>query len=125
MAQNLGARHWFVLFHELRHVFLHLFDGLRYDFFDEDNSDQKDLIEIEADNFALNSLIPQPLWDQCLSRFALSEESVRIDANNVGIDPSIIAGRIRRELGDYTILNSLIGQGLVRSQLEEADDVLD
>ena len=30
---------WFVLMHELGHVFLHLFDGLRYDFFDEEGGD--------------------------------------------------------------------------------------
>lgn len=116
---------WFVLFHELGHVFLHLFDGLRYDFFDEASAPDSDSIEREADNFALGSLIPDALWDQCLSRFALSEEAVRIDANHIGIDPSIIAGRIRQERSDYTILNSLIGQDQVRSQLLEVADDLD
>ena len=29
---------WFVLFHELGHVFLHLFEGIRYDFFDDETS---------------------------------------------------------------------------------------
>ena len=110
---------WFVLFHELGHVFLHLFDGLRFDFFDEEGAIGSDKIELEADAFALNSLIPAEAWDQCLSRFALSEEAVRIDAENLGIDASIIAGRIRRERGDYTILSSLVGHNTVRSQFEE------
>lgn len=116
---------WFVLMHELGHVFLHLFDGLRFDFFDEEGSNGGDAIEAEADKFALDALIPEALWDQCLSRFALSEESVKIDAETIGIDPSIIAGRIRRERGNYTILNDLIGRDQVRSQLEEASDDLD
>lgn len=116
---------WFVLMHELGHVFLHLFDGLRFDFFDEEVGNDGDTIEAEADKFALNTLIPEALWDQCLSRFALSEEAVRIDAGAIGIDPSIIAGRIRKERGNYTILNNLIGFGQVRSQLEEATDDLD
>ncbi len=116
---------WFVLLHELGHVFLHLFDGLRFDFFDEESASDTDSIEAEADQFALNALIPEELWEQCLSRFALSEESVRIDAENIGIDPSIIAGRIRKELGDYTILNSLIGQDRVSPQFKEAVDDLD
>ena len=116
---------WFVLMHELGHVFLHLFDGLRFDFFDEESAIDSDTIEAEADKFALNPLIPEDLWDQCLSRFALSEEAVRIDAEKIGIDPSIIAGRIRKERGNYTILNDLVGQGQVRSQLEEAGDDLD
>ena len=116
---------WFVLLHELGHVFLHLFDGLRFDFFDEESASGSDSVEVEADEFALNALIPEKLWDQCLSRFALSEESVRIDAENIGIDPSIIAGRIRKELNDFTILNELVGQGRVRQQFEEAVDDLD
>lgn len=116
---------WFVLFHELGHVFLHLFDGLHYDFFDEEGASDNDSIEAKADKFALDALIPEGLWDQCLSRFALSKEAVRIDANSIGIDPSIIAGRIRKEQGNYTILNDLVGQGQVRSQFEEAVDDLD
>lgn len=116
---------WFVLMHELGHIFLHLFDGLRFDFFDEESASDSDTIEAQADKFALDTLIPEDLWDQCLSRFALSEEAVGIDAKTIGIDPSIIAGRIRKERGNYTILNDLVGQGQVRSQLEEAGDDLD
>ena len=116
---------WFVLMHELGHVFLHLFDGLRFDFFDEESASDSDTIEAEADKFALDTLIAQHLWDQCLSRFALSEEAVRINAKAIGIDPSIIAGRIRKERGNYTILNGLVGQGQVRSQLKDASDDLD
>jgi HTH-type transcriptional regulator/antitoxin HigA len=116
---------WFVLFHELGHVFLHLFDGLRYDFFDEESASDTDSIEAEADRFALNSLIAEEVWDQCLSRFALSEEAVRTDADNLGIAPSIIAGRIRKERSNFTILNNLVGQNQVRSQFLEAVDDLD
>lgn len=116
---------WFVLLHELGHVFLHLSNGLRFDFFDEENASDSDSIEAAADKFALDALVPEELWDQCLSRFALSEEAVRIDADNLGIDPSIIAGRIRKERGNYTILNDLVGRGQVRSLFEEAGDDLD
>lgn len=115
---------WFVLFHELGHVLLHLMDGLRYDFFDEEGTTGNDKVEREADQFALDSLIPEGKWDECLSRFALSEEAVQIDAKNLGIDASIIAGRIRKERGDYTILTSLVGQGQVASQFEDDSDEL-
>ena len=116
---------WFVLFHELGHVFLHLFNGLRFDFFDDESASDSDSVEAEADKFALDALIPETLWEQCLSRFALSEESVKIDAENLGIEPSIIAGRIRKELNNYTILNELVGQGRVRGQFEKVADALD
>jgi HTH-type transcriptional regulator / antitoxin HigA len=110
---------WFVLFHELGHVFLHLFSALRLDFFDEEDNGSNDGIEREADKFALDCLIPEAAWKQCLSRFALSSEAVLIDAEKLGIDPSIIAGRIRKERGNYQVLNELIGSGTVRAQLGE------
>ncbi len=116
---------WFVLFHELGHVFLHLMDGLHYDFFDEEGTRESDKVETDADRFALDSLVPPDDWDKCLSRFALSEEAVQIDAGTLGIDPSIIAGRIRKEQADYTILNSLVGQGAVRPQLVEVDNAVE
>jgi HTH-type transcriptional regulator / antitoxin HigA len=114
---------WFVLFHELGHVFKHLFDSLKFDFFDEEeNGSKTDNIEQEADDFALNTLIPPDAWAQCLSRFAMTEEAVRIDAANLGIDPSVIAGRIRKERNNYLILNDLVGHNSVRVQLEGEDD---
>lgn len=115
---------WFVLMHELGHVFMHLFDGLRFDFFDEEGARDVDSIEADADKFALDTLIPAELWDQSMSRFALSKEAVMLDAEALNIAPSIIAGRIRKERGNYTILNDLIGQNQVRSQLEETQDDL-
>ena len=116
---------WFVLFHELGHVFLHLFEGLRYDFFDEEGGDAGDRVEVEADRFALTNLIPDDAWDQCLSRFALSEEAVRLDAEALRIDVSIIAGRIRKEQNNFNILSDLVGQKRVRPQFVEADDDLE
>jgi HTH-type transcriptional regulator/antitoxin HigA len=112
---------WFVLFHELGHVFLHLFSGLRFDFFDEEDELTSDDIEKEADQFALDRLIPPEIWDQCLSRFALSSESVRNDADRLGIHPSIIAGRIRKERNNYVILADMVGANTVRSQFEGMD----
>lgn len=107
---------WFVLFHELGHVYLHLMNGLLYDFFDEEDSSVGDQMELEADKFALDRLISDELWDQCLSRFALSEESVHLDAEKLGVHPSIIAGRIRKEQDNYSILTGLVGQDAVKKQ---------
>ncbi len=109
---------WFVLFHELGHVFLHLFDSLRMDFFDEENVTENDEIEREADQFALDKLISSKSWESCLSRFSMTKESVETDAKNLGIHPSIIAGRIRKERKKYTVLQDLVGQGTVRSLFE-------
>ena len=94
----------------------------RFDFFDEEEGDNTDRIEQEADDFALNTLIPPSVWEQCLSRFVLTEEAVLTDAENLGIDASIIAGRIRKERNDYTLLTRLVGQDAVRKQLESGND---
>jgi len=112
---------WFVLFHELGHVFLHLFSSLSMDFFDEKNDESGDAddIEREADTFALNSLIPEGQWSDCLSKFSMTKESVEMDAKRLGIHPSIVAGRIRNEKNNYTILNESIGRGEVRVSFGE------
>jgi len=109
---------WFVLMHELGHVFHHLFESLGLDFFDEEENGESDELEIEADQFALDSLINNKEWKKCLSRFLATEESVIKDAERLGIHWSIIAGRIRKEKNNFTILNSLVGQGEVRKIFE-------
>lgn len=110
---------WFVLLHELGHVFLHLFESLDMDFFDEESAEGNDDIEREADNFALDVLIPAEQWDLCMSRFSMTEESVLIDAENLNIHPSIIAGRVRKESNNYTKFGGLVGQGGVRELFGE------
>lgn len=110
---------WFVLMHELGHVFLHLFDSLKMDFFDEEDDSEDDELEREADNFALDNLISSDGWNMCLSRFSMTEETVRMDAENLGVHPSIVAGRIRKEYNNYTILGDLLGAGSVRYLFEE------
>lgn len=105
---------WFVLMHELGHVYLHLFDSLHMDFFDEESAEESDHIERNADNYALENLIPKDEWDLCLSRFSMTKEAVLLDAARLGVHPSIVAGRIRKERSRYTILNDLVGQGEVR-----------
>ncbi|WP_457301928.1 helix-turn-helix domain-containing protein [Phyllobacterium sp. P5_D12] len=109
---------WFVLFHELGHVFLHLYNSLRFDFFDEEDGNHGDQYEDDADKFSLDHLVPQDVWRKCLSRFAMTEEAVLIDAENLGISPSIIAGRIRKERKDYRIFANLVGSGTVKAQFE-------
>lgn len=110
---------WFTLFHEVGHIFRHLAIGLRFDFFDEGDAALTDDLEREADAFALDTLISSHEWDQCLSRFVLTEQAVRLDAERLGVGASIVAGRIRKERDDYTILNSLVGLNEVRAQFPE------
>lgn len=104
---------WFVLLHELGHVFLHL-DDERIAIFDEDVGMTTDQIEIEADQFALSNLISDEQWDICMCRFYLNEDALKEDAENLNIHPSIIAGRIRKENNNYQIFNDQVGLKQVR-----------
>ncbi|MCK9404388.1 MAG: XRE family transcriptional regulator [Chitinophagaceae bacterium] len=103
---------WFVLFHEIAHIYLHLSDSLTVIF---DDLDVKiDGIEQEADEFSLNSLIPNSVWKKSLVRFNPSKETITNQAKTLKIHPALIAGRIRRESGRYYQFSDLIGQGEVR-----------
>lgn len=103
---------WFVLFHELAHVVLHLNKDLNVIFDDLDNNWEG--IEREADDFALNALVPDEFWRKSLVRFNPSPAVIRNEAHKLKIHPAILAGKIRRETGKYFLFQDLIGQGEVR-----------
>lgn len=113
---------WFVLLHELIHVINHLRAGKLDTVFDDDiESESKDSIEKEADIMAEETMIPSEKWITALPRYVRSVESVTTFANDLGINPAIVAGRIRFEAKNYRILNELVGQGLVRKQFPEVN----
>jgi len=105
---------WFVLFHEIAHIILHLSDDIEVIFDDLDS--KVDGLEKEADEFALDALIPKEVWRTSLVRFRASEKTIINQAKSLGISPALVAGRIRRETGQYYQFNDLIGQNKVRSQ---------
>jgi HTH-type transcriptional regulator/antitoxin HigA len=108
---------WFTLLHEIAHLALHLGQGPYRAIFDDVESPGTSPIEEEADGFALEALIPAARWRTCVSRFTQTERAVRTDAAKLGVHPAIVAGRIRREANDYTLLTNLVGSGQVRHQL--------
>jgi HTH-type transcriptional regulator/antitoxin HigA len=109
---------WFTLLHEIAHLVLHI-DGDFTAIFDDTESPAGSKIEIEADRFAQEALLPSDVWHTCMSRFTRTEKALLADAKRLGISPAIIAGRIRREANDYTLLRSLVGSGEPRRQLIE------
>jgi HTH-type transcriptional regulator/antitoxin HigA len=108
---------WFVLFHELAHVQLHLSHDLTVIFDDLDAKIEG--IEKEADAFALNALIPDEVWRKSLVRFSPSKETILNQAKILHIHPALVAGRIRRETGQYFLYSDLVGQGEVRTCFSE------
>lgn len=107
---------WFVLLHELFHVIKHLGKDEIDRIFDDLDVLNTESLEREADALAGEALIPTSIWNKAVAKFTRSERSVNDLANKLGISPAIVAGRIRYEANNYTILNDIIGQGLVRKQ---------
>jgi HTH-type transcriptional regulator / antitoxin HigA len=100
---------WFTLMHECVHVIKHLQDP--GDIFVDDVEDQAehDAKETEANRIARDSLIPPIAWRSSTAPKLKTAEAVRTLATKLRISPSIVAGRIRRESGNYRILSSMVG----------------
>jgi len=111
---------WFVLFHELIHVMKHLHKDEVESIFDDLDVEAND-IEKEADECAGEALIPESKWETALARYVQSKESIITFANELNIDPAIVAGKIRREANNYIILKDMVGQGEVRKLFSGVD----
>lgn len=108
---------WFTLFHEIGHLKLHIGHGEAFAaIFDDTEAPASAVHEQEADFFAQEALLPAAQWDVAVSRFSRTEKAVMTDAKRFGVGPAVIAGRVRREAGDYTLLRTLVGSGDVRRQ---------
>lgn len=113
LRHNRLDNFWFTLFHELGHVIKHLGSSLGEGFIDTDiDSASEKEIEREADQFALNSFIAPNVWNN-LGSLNYAHE-IKAAAKHLSINPAIIAGRLRREAGDYRKHRTLIGQNVVR-----------
>ncbi|SEG79865.1 XRE family transcriptional regulator [Bosea lathyri] len=108
---------WFTLLHEIAHATLHYRTGLRIGFFDQAEAEAVDEQEAEANSFASNVLIPEERWRRSAARIAKSPSVVERFANELGIHPSIVFGRIRKERDDYSIFSQNIGINKVRNAI--------
>ncbi len=110
---------WFCLCHELAHVALHM-KGSTKDIFIDDLSlsvmqiEDSNNREAEADQWAQEVLIPSTAWNKSGIVDDPTPISVTELAHKLGINPAIIAGRIRKELNNYRLLTHYVGSGEVR-----------
>ncbi len=111
---------WFTLCHELGHVKLH-FDSEKDACFLDDLDTDPEGLEVQADEFAQDSLIPVEVWEDAPARHERTAYAVVELANRLRVHQAVIAGRIRREQRNYRLLTSLVGQRLVRVQFPDAD----
>lgn len=105
---------WFTLMHELAHLLKH-FSNQSVAFVDDlSNPDTSDPREHEADAIASECLIPRSVWSRSQASKTRRKEDIESLALDLCISPAIVAGRIRKETGNWTILSKYVGQGEVR-----------
>ena len=115
---------WFTLLHELSHVALHMGACGDGPGFVDDHSLRRiepggsDGAEQDADQMAQNALIPLEIWDGGAILENPGPMAVLNMAARAGVHPTIIAGRIRFETGNYRLLSQFVGTGAVRRQFE-------
>lgn len=108
---QLSLRHgtddhfWFTFFHEVGHLLLH---GKRDVFIDDDPDSAEDIKEHEANDFACDILMPPKQLAAFVSAKRFDKKSVIGFANELGIAPGIVVGKLQRHrLIGYDQLNDL------------------
>lgn len=104
---------WFTLLHELSHVSLHLDGGVQW-FVDDLDGEGTSKIEKEADKMASDVLIPREVWRSRTPRTIYEIESL---ARELGISPTIVAGRARHETGNHRLFGKLYRERVNRQAL--------
>lgn len=117
--------YYFTLMHELGHVVLHLGELDRpiiddLDDVDLDGDGDGQDIELEANRFARDLLIPRNEWRTSEARLSLRTEDVQNFAQRLGIAPQIVAGRIRNERKRHDLFSAIVHQLDVREILANA-----
>ncbi|HXT69642.1 MAG TPA: ImmA/IrrE family metallo-endopeptidase [Vicinamibacterales bacterium] len=119
LRHNRLDNFWFVLMHELVHLFKHLGPEAESFYDDLDSDDQADPKEIEADHLAAEALIPSSEWQASPASKLRSADAARHLAQRLKIHEAIVAGRIRKAYKDYRVLSGMVGQGEVRRHFPE------
>lgn len=123
---GLSLRHdridnfWFTLAHELAHLALgHVEPGSFV--VDDLDARSQDAKEREADALASEMLIPAEAWEAVPPVVRRSLTFVTDTAGKLGIHPAIVAGRVRRETGNYRLFAKVVGNGEVRPLFAELE----
>jgi HTH-type transcriptional regulator/antitoxin HigA len=107
---------WFTLLHEAAHIWKHVDDSSEA-FVDDLNITSEDRREAEANRLAGEACIPRLIWRRSDAFISPTKESIDKLAKELRIHPAIIAGRLRKESGNFSIFSDMIGQGKVKASL--------
>lgn len=111
---------WFTLMHELAHLVLHA-DLLNEAIVVDLENDDESTVEKSANRVAKEAFVDRISWRNCEPKYQSNDDSVVRYAESQGIHPSIVAGMLRRESGDYRKYSSIINKHNVKSILESHD----
>jgi HTH-type transcriptional regulator/antitoxin HigA len=112
---------WFTLVHEVAHIWKHV--GKDDAFLDDLDASSEDRREAEANRLAREAFIPRVIWRRSEAYLSPSRETIDKLARELRIHPSIIAGRLRKELSNYAAFSDLVGQQQVRSLFNTSSEV--
>lgn len=111
---------WFTLVHEVIHVWRHL-SSPDEAFVDRiERTESEDKREREANRLTREALIPKAVWRRSKAFLSPSREAITDLAQQLGISPAIVVGRLHFETGNYRLFNDCVGAGLVRKHFPEA-----
>lgn len=109
---------WFTLMHEIIHVIKHLENTKKIyvDIFENEKSShlEKDDKEKEADFLAKEVFVPRAIWSRSDVLKYKTEDSILKLSAKLKIHPAIVAGRLRKEIGNFTLFNNLIGNKKIK-----------
>ena len=117
---------WFSFFHELGHLLLHkrmrsfVLDNAAHDLFDRIIDPEMEQYEAEANQFAADTLIPPDALSEFVRRSNFSNDDIHDFANEVGVSPGIVVGRLQH----MELLAAYQGNALkqkLRWQVRETD----
>lgn len=103
---------WFTLLHEVAHLWKHV--GSDDAFLDDLDVQSEDRREAEANRLAREAFIPRLIWKRSDAYISPSKESIDRLSRELKIHPAIIAGRLRKETGNYQQFSELVGVNEVR-----------
>jgi HTH-type transcriptional regulator/antitoxin HigA len=72
------------------------------------------IIEKAANKLAKESFVDRSLWRNCEPKYQSGDDVVIKFAKKQGIHPSIIAGMLRRETGNYTRYSDIVNEYDIR-----------
>lgn len=104
---------WFTLLHEVVHIWKHV-DSEADAFVDDLNVISEDRREAEANRLAGEAFIPRLIWKRSDAFISPSKESIERLARDLKIHPAIIAGRLRKDSGNFSQFTDMLGHNEVR-----------